>query len=178
MYRILAIFAIKLVLSSFPFHHHHHHHHDHYSTHITADLGWYLFPYNSMGVGYFTANLTSISTVTLTGCYCPGDVVELIDNGFPITAAVNCAVSQPTTIGGTCDAPVLDNFACLESEGFCGVSGIIPPGQHNFTTIVSRSSYNYNQAAIRIDTYCLQDNDVCCAYWQSLPNGCVNAVVG
>lgn len=166
------IFVLVIIESALAFN---------FPTYITPNIGWYLFPYSSMGVGHFTSNITSISTVTLTGCYCPGDVLELLDNGFPIGFEVNCDPVLPLPpVGGTCTAPITDNSICLENEGgfFCNIRGIIPPGQHNFTVIVSKANYNFNQAAIRLDTYCLIDQAECCQYWYGSYKTCVNAVVG
>lgn len=175
-----------------------------FSKWISPNLGWYTFFYTGLQVGHFKVKAHKILQILVTGCNCPGDQLQVFDNGTPLILYGGCS-GDPMAV---CTTPVSDTRACLGLEppptpgdktskrlggtegitsfaydnlnGFCVVGGLLLPGEHNITVISSHTNYPANYALIRADTWCPNEQDACCFVEESvlMRDVCVSAVIG
>lgn len=120
---------------------------------MMADAGWYTVTYGAQYTyadQIFVLNNKKTAILQMTGCYCPGNVFQVFDNGTPITLTDDCTFPQPTE--PTCENREPDPFTCSQSTDFCHGAALLEPGYHNISIGILASPWGAGASYIRVDT--------------------------
>lgn len=118
-----------------------------------ADMGFYAFSFGaSHTYAYqdFQIKVRKPAWLSVTDCYCPGDIFQVFDNGKPVLVTSDCPQDTPS-----CEFAFNDNaWGCLFDDNFCKGVILLDTGHHNLTIATINSSVGGGAAFLRIDSIC------------------------
>jgi hypothetical protein len=160
---------------------------------VHKDKGFYPFKFgqsHTLSPNEFIFQSEKVVFVTITDCFCEGDIFRIYDNGHFVLETTDGCVLSSKNAGGlkaqqkTID-PICSKYECVDYEsdpatcltdGFhCHGQAILLPGYHNITIEAKQSCDETRIGYIRVDTACIDDGQFipCC----ELGVGCNNQII-